>query len=296
MSGMFWKFDLGKEIKMSKDSFLLSKSNQSTAGISLGNKRSMFSVVIEGGVAWWRLKLQGVNFAFCFSACDLFLYLFILFACTRSQVQHAGSFVACGISSCRHVGSNFLTMDQTCIPCIARQILHHCTTTEVPLGALLNFELNSILSYIHQILRMSLSLTPWDIKFDLIADQLLGPFIQIHVAWRSNLSSRKRSWRFTVECCSPSKIQVFEKPRCLAKLLANKECVTSWAFARSFCYMTSQLLINLLKTETCGATLLPASEGLHKERQRFSQGTGLCWSIFFSSSLDFRFSPHKRQV
>ena len=59
-----------------------------------------------------------------------------------------------------HVGSTFLTMDQTCIPCIARQILHYCTTREVPLGVLLNFELNSILSNIHQILRMSLSLTP----------------------------------------------------------------------------------------------------------------------------------------
>ena len=170
-----------------------------------------------------------------------------------------------------HVGSNFLTMDQTCIPCIARQILHHCTTREVPLDVILNFELNSILSNIHQILRMSLSLTPWDIKFDLIADRLLSPFIQIHVAWRSNLSSRKRSWWFTAECCSPSKIQVFEKPRCLAKLLANKECVTSWALARSLCYITSQLLINLLKTETCGAILLPVSEGLHEERQRFAK-------------------------
>ena len=196
-----------------------------------------------------------------------------------------------------HVGSNFLTMDQTCIPCIARQILHHCTTREVPLDVILNFELNSILSNIHQILRMSLSLTPWDRKFDLIADRLLSPFIQIHVAWRSNLSSRKRSWWFTVECCSPSKIQVFEKPRCLAKLLANKECVTSWALARSLCYITSQLLINLLKTETCGAILLPASEGLHEERQRFAKKlVSVDPVLFFFSSLDFRFSPHKRQV
>lgn len=46
--GCFEKFDLGKA-GMSKASFLLSKSNQSTAGISLGNKHSMFSVIIEGG-------------------------------------------------------------------------------------------------------------------------------------------------------------------------------------------------------------------------------------------------------
>ena len=100
-----------------------------------------------------------------------------------------------------------------------------------------------------------------------------------------------------MECCSPSKIQVFEKPRCLAKLLANKECVTSWALARSLCYITSQLLINLLKTETCGAILLPASEGLHEERQRFAKKlVSVDPVLFFFSSLDFRFSPHKRQV
>lgn len=225
-----------------------------------------------------------------------FLYLFILFACARSQLQHAGSFVACGVFCCRHVGSNFLTMNRTCIPCVARHILHHCTTREVPLDVLLNFELNSVLSNIHQILRMSLSLTPWDIKVDLIADWLLSPFIHIHVAWRSNLSSRKRSWRFTAECCSPSKMQVFEKPHCLAKLLANKECVISWALARSLCYITSQLLINLLKTETCDATLLPASEGLHKERQRLAKELVSVDPVLFFSSLDFRFSPLKRQV
>lgn len=59
----------------------------------------------------------------------------------------------------------------------------------------------------------------------------------------------------------------------------------------------SQLLINLLKTETCGAILLPASEGLHEERQRFAKKlVSVDPVLFFFSSLDFRFSPHKRQV
>ena len=88
------------ERKRSKEIFLLSKSNQSTAGISLGNKHSMFSVIIEGGVAWRRLQLQGVNFAFCFSVCVLFcIYLFYLPApgpsCSmRGLLWHVGSFVA----------------------------------------------------------------------------------------------------------------------------------------------------------------------------------------------------------
>ena len=93
-------------------------------------------------------------------------------------------------------------------------------------------------------------------------------------------------------------MQGFEKPRCLAKPLANKECVTSWALARSLCYITSQLLINLLKTETCGATLLPASEGLQTARQHLAKelvSIDLVLFCFFSS-LDFWFSPHKRQV
>ena len=38
----------------------------------------------------------------------------------------------CGLVAPRHVGSS-RARDQTCVPCIGRQILNHCTTREVPL-------------------------------------------------------------------------------------------------------------------------------------------------------------------
>ena len=39
----------------------------------------------------------------------------------------------------RHVESSW-TRDQTCIPCIGRQILNHCATREVPPCGFLHFE------------------------------------------------------------------------------------------------------------------------------------------------------------
>ena len=65
----------------------------------------------------------------------LFFYIFYLFGCGRSLLQHAGSLVvvqglscpmACGILV------QSLARDWTRIPCIARQILNPWTTREVP--------------------------------------------------------------------------------------------------------------------------------------------------------------------
>ena len=42
-----------------------------------------------------------------------------------------------GLSCSMHVGSS-QTKDRTCVPCIGRQILNHCTTREVPLFVLVD--------------------------------------------------------------------------------------------------------------------------------------------------------------
>ena len=77
-----------------------------------------------------------------------------LFSCITSQLQHVGSFFAvlptfsscgtwsrsawaqylqpAGLIALQHVGSQSLTKDQTFVLCIARWILSHWTTREVP--------------------------------------------------------------------------------------------------------------------------------------------------------------------
>lgn len=63
-----------------------SKSHQSSAGISLGNKHSMFRVIIEGGVAWWGIQLQGVNFVFLsLCVCSLGILLSFELNCVLSN-------------------------------------------------------------------------------------------------------------------------------------------------------------------------------------------------------------------
>ena len=72
----------------------------------------------------------------------IYIYLFIsVFGCIRSQLWRVGSFVmGCRLLSSCSTQAQLLhsmwnlsspTRDQTCIPCIRRQILNHWTTREV---------------------------------------------------------------------------------------------------------------------------------------------------------------------
>ena len=64
---------------------------------------------------------------------------------TGSSLHHAGPFIvdsSCGVGVQTLFGvwdPSFLTKDENCVPCIARQILDHWTTREVPVYVCLTF-------------------------------------------------------------------------------------------------------------------------------------------------------------
>ena len=71
---------------------------------------------------------------------DHFFFFFSLTGCSRSLLHHAGSYIVAhglqlwcaGFVASWHVGSQFPNQGSTLGPYIARQILHHWTTREVP--------------------------------------------------------------------------------------------------------------------------------------------------------------------
>ena len=62
------------------------------------------------------------------------LFLLSLSVWTPSRSTQDLSLWHLGLVASRHVGSSFLTRDQTCVPCIGRPVLNHQTARDVPMG------------------------------------------------------------------------------------------------------------------------------------------------------------------
>ena len=75
------------------------------------------------------LAVSGFHCMWAFSSCGEQVLLFVvvrgLLTAQSQQLWHTG------LVAPQHVGSSG-TRAQTCVPCIGRQVLNHCTTREVP--------------------------------------------------------------------------------------------------------------------------------------------------------------------
>ena len=101
------------------------------------------------------LAVLGLRFcARAFSSCGEWGPLFIAvcrplhyhgLSCCRAQAPDAQAqwLWLTGPVAPRHVGSS-QTRARTCVPCISRQILNHCTTKEAPLYILASFMKNKV--------------------------------------------------------------------------------------------------------------------------------------------------------
>ena len=121
----------------SKAAWLISESYQQKVNILMGLESTDIVELV-------RQKHSGTGeIKFWFHGpYSILIFILLIFSCIESQLCHAGSFIpAHGLSSHRAWAQLFHSMwdlssptrDQTCISCIARQILNHWTTREVPI-------------------------------------------------------------------------------------------------------------------------------------------------------------------
>ena len=147
--------------------------------ISLNLRRLQSQLVLFFFLCYFLLRREG-----------FYYFKIYVFGCPRSQLHHAGSFlvdslvVVHGLSCSLACGILVLTRDPTHIPWIARKILNHCTTREVPPSFFIE-EGSSNMN----------GPTDGHTKWSKPDRERLVPY-DITYVWDSNLGNGKESWHY----------------------------------------------------------------------------------------------------